>query len=76
MFFLALAASLSWRVLAGDPRRVTRQPRAAQGAQASVTAGTRVGGCSAPSTVGEGSRAPGHSHPGFHEKKHVHVYGL
>lgn len=68
MFFLALAASLSWRVLAGDPRRVTRQPRAAQ---ASVTAGTWVGGCGAPSTVGEGSRAPGHSHPGFHEKKRV-----
>lgn len=69
VFFLVLGASPSWRVLAGDPRRVTRQPPAAQGRGAPGSTGTGV--CSAPCTVGEGSRAPGHSHPGFHGKNSV-----
>lgn len=67
--FLVLGASPSWRVLAGDPRHVTRQPPAAQGRGAPGSTGTGV--CSAPCTVGEGSRAPGHSHPGFHGKNSV-----
>lgn len=71
MFFLALAASLSWMVLAGDPGRVRRQPQTAQGTRASAPAGTGLWGCSAPSTLREGSRAPGHSHPGFHRKNNV-----
>lgn len=68
VFFLAFAASLSWRVLARDPRHVTSRPQAAH---ASVTTETGVWGCGAPSTVGEESHAPGHSHPGFHGKNNA-----